>query len=416
VPALRRCGIVATAIALTGCTTIQRWSAVSGLPPSSPPDFTVTSAPADAPGGAVTAKDLPDRAGAAYIAALASRDKSAADLRADVAKPIKSPASGISDGSVVPRVLLVTVERPHIRPGDRLLMTRVLVRPANADVSFTDYQFAATERATINIGTVSVSDSLGGSAGIGPGPAAGASLLPNASISASRSRSASRNIDQEAIFSVSTQPHQIEIFRTGAEDRDLLGNTLIKVSLRFGSLNGAPIYYLTDAAITDDKTGAPLDANQASISLNPLALYEPQDVWVCATMAYEDREVIDPRSEDEGRQKAIIATGATAERPYLIVPYQDLQQLLWKIRDADGSHIAFADGLTLRDLSFDDYAGAEQFLAWLRIKRPTTIKNGRLVINIGAMAAPITRYDRLSLELLRQTVGSPGNPPDCTRK
>ncbi len=404
--------------ALGGCAiappTIQRWSAVSGLPPSAPPELRVTSAPAQSP-DALTAKGLPDHGAGAYIAALAGMDKKPKDLRADVARPIKAPAGGIADGTVVGRVVLVTVERPTVRPGDRLLMTRVILTPADPNVTFTDYQLAATERSAISVGSVTISDTVGGSVSAGPGPAAAASLLPSASLSASQAQGASRTVSQEAIFAVSAEPDRIEVFRTGAEDRDLMGNTLIKVSLRFGSLVKAPIFYVADVGVLDEDTGAPLEPAKVAVNLAPLALYAPRDLWVCARMDYEDRQVADPRSEDEGKQAATIVNGATPLKAYKIAPYQDLQQLLWKIHDADGSYVAFSDALTVRELSFDDYDSAAEFLAWLKLKRPAAIKNGRLGVNAGAMLASISRFDRLVLEPVAESIGAPGDPPSCPK-
>jgi hypothetical protein len=408
-------GLSATiaALALAGCATqptIQRWESVSNLPDSQPPSLRVSSAPATSP-AALAAKSLPDHAGAAYITALAAVDKKPKDLRADIARPMKAPPSGLQDGTVFDRVLTVSVERALVRPGDRLLMTRVTIKPADPNVTFTNYESAAAAHSTVNIGTVTISDTYSASAGVAPGGGAAGAALGSASLSASRTEGASRNVNQDSVLSVTIQPDSIEIFRTGAEDRELIGDTLIKLSLRYGQLVRAPNYWVANATIQGDKgLSAPRDA---TIDLAPIALFPPHDLWVCAAFDYEDREVADPSSEDEGKQAVTIVSRHIPPAANKVVPYLDLQQLLWRIVDPGGSAVGFSDGLVVHDLSFDDYDGAAEFLAWMKLKRPTTIKNGRLGENLGAKLRDIVDFDQLQLSRVEATVGAAGDPPSC---
>jgi hypothetical protein len=411
--------LAATTLSSCGTATIQRWSSVNNLPlpASDPPTVRVTSAPGDTP-AVLTAKGLPDHAGAAYIAALAKLDNKAKTLRGDMAKPIKAPPSGVQDGTTVDRVVLTTVERPRIHPGDRFLMTRIVITPLDKRVSFTNYQFAATDRSTINVGTLTKTDTVGATAGIGGGPTSAAAIAPSLSLTDSRTVGANRNVNQESIFAVSAEPDHLEIFRTGAEDRDLIGNTLIKLSVKLGELNEAPNYWVPDLTFTDDDTSAPLAAGKASVdNLTPLALYSAKDIWVCVKMDYEDRQVPDPQSLDEGRQAVTIATGTIGSLPQKLIPYQDLQQLLWQVRDVHKSNIAFSDGLTVHDLSFDDYTESESFLGWLKLKHPLAIKNGQLGVNVGGKLRPVTDWNNLSVEPVAAAIGAPDRaPPSCPKE
>jgi hypothetical protein len=410
-----RAGALLLALALGGCAgaSVDRWSSVQGMPPYAPPVLTVSSAPAPAAAPTAAAgseslslKALPERAAAAYIAALAAKEKSPDDLRADLAKAIGAAGrAGAKDSTLAPRVLVVGVEREAPRPGDRLLSTIVSIRPAEA-FRFVDYQEAATDRAFIDIGQVSVTDQISASASGGP-PAGEA----KATLSASRTQTASRTIRGESDLTVDVSPELVRIYRTGIEGRDVTGDTLVKLSLRLPP-SDERAYALADADLRDDK-GAPTPADKLRIKLKFVAIVPARDLWVCARLAYEDRTVTDGgKSYDEGRQAVTIRSGETPWTPYLVAPAEELETPLWVVQDPSGGAVGFDDGTQVNTLTFDDYDAAVAFLDWAQHARADRLANGRLLENAAGVTVPIRDFGALAVRRLTQTRAASA-PPTC---
>jgi hypothetical protein len=373
------------ALALAGCAgqqSLSRWSTAQDVPPWRPPVLYVASAPAAsaAPSSeALTVKTLPERASAAYIAALAAKEADAKSLQAALGAKLGGGGGdgggGAKDMTKAPRVLLVGVERQSVRPGDRLLATTISIRPANpGDFSFTDYELAATDRSTINIGSVSVTDARSADLNLtgGSGPAS-----VTGGITASRTRTGTRAISAQAEFSVHVEPQRIEIYRTGAEGNDLTGNTLVKLAVRLPAASRTQ-FALARPTIRDEK-GVILAPDKAKVALAFLDADPPRDLWVCARLAYEDRAIVEgEESLDEGRQKIAIRSGEGPWTPFLIAPAEDFETPLWKIVDPHGAELGFNDGIEPHPIAFDDYEQAQTFLAWVQRFRQAALANGTL--------------------------------------
>jgi len=405
-----RAGASFIALALVGCAgaSVDRWSHVEGLPPYAPPVLTVSSAPA-AGGEPLSVKGLPDRAAGAYIAALAGKEKSSDDLRGALAKPIGGVAAS-RDATVAPRVVVVGVEREAARPGDRLLSTIVSIRPAGPAFHFVDYQQAATDRAVIDIGQVSITDQLSGSVGVAPGALSTAEGV-TANLAASRTKAASRAIRGESDLTVDVSPDLIRIYRTGAEGRDLTGDTLVKLSLREPP-SDARTYALADADLRDEK-GAPMPTDKLLIKLKFVTLVPARNLWVCARLAYEDRVVVDgAKSYDEGRQSVVLKSGETPWTPYLVASAEELEIPLWVVEDKAGGALALDDGMAVNTLTFDDYDAAVDFLAWAQHARAERVANGRLVESAAGVTVPARDFGALVVRRLPQTLGASA-PPAC---
>jgi hypothetical protein len=403
-----RAGALILALALSGCAgaSLDRWSTVEGMPPYAPPVLTVSSAPA-AGGEALSAKGLPERAAAAYVAALAAREKSSQDLRGALAKPIAADKTGGKDATVSPRVLVVGVERETPRPGDRLLSTIVSIRPAEP-FRFVDYQQAATDRTFIDIGQVSITDERSASIGVAPGAAPMAEGV-TASLAASRTRTASRSIRGESDLTVDVAPDLIRIYRAGVEGRDLTGDTLVKLSLRLPTAD-ARTYALANADLRDDK-GVPTAPDKLRMKLKFVSLVPARDLWVCAKLAYEDRTVTEgARSYDEGRQAVALKGGETPWTPYLVAPAEELEIPLWVVEDPSGGALAFDDGIAANTLTFDDYDAAVDFLGWAQHAKTAQLANGRLIESAAGVSRPVRDFGALVVRRLAQTRGASPAP------
>jgi hypothetical protein len=395
---------------LAGCAsgpTLNRWSRAEGVPAYSPPTLFVGSAPT--PGGdALSVKALPDRAGAAYIAALAIREKTSKDLRAAVAKEIVGPPSDQKDLTRIGRVLVVSVQRPAPRPGDRFLATTISIRPWN--FRFTDYQMAATERTVINIGAVSVADQRSANIALTPGPASAAAEGLAASVAATRTTTAARNIVGAAELSVHVAPERIDIYRTGAEGSDLTGNTLVKLALQLPDSGTVDYAVARPHTLGDD--GTVLTPAKATLDVGFLAMAPAIDLYVCARLTYEDRVVTGGgQFYDEGRQTVAIRSESLGWRPFLIVPFQDIETPLWVIASPDGP-VQFNGGLQWRTLTFDDYSEAEAFRMWMTVQKASFIGKSKLAEGAVDLPRPIGDFSALHVRRLEKTRGK-SQVPDC---
>ncbi len=407
----------AVLVGLAGCAGqpgLDRWTHADGLPDYAAPQLYLSSAPS-APSDPLSVRNMPERAAAAYITALAAKETASKDLRAALAAKIAASA-GVRDTTQVGRVMIVGVERPQYRPGDRLLSTIVTIAPPPSDTArsgrdfdFTDYQLAATDRAAVDIGQVSVTDERSANVGVSP---AGTPTLEgvSAGVSATRTRSASRSIHGESELSVHVEPGLIQIFRTGAEGHDLTGSTLIKLSVRLPPEMTIE-RTIADPQIRGDK-GEWLSPDKARIGLSFIALQPARDLWVCARMTYQDRRVLTGQAAyDEGRQSVSLQPGDTGWRPYLIVPADDMATPLWVIWEPRRGPIEFDDGVEKRMLTFSDYDGAQTFAAWLRTKQPGKLANGQL---LGATQSPIADFAHLRVQPLDQD-RAPKPAPSCAK-
>jgi len=409
----------AAAVALAGCAggpTLERWSRSSGVPPYQAQYDTlrlfVSSAPVPAAASDhLSIKALPDRAGAAYIAALAAKEKTAADLRSDLAKPLTADdSSGTVDSTKVARVLMLGVERSVFRPGDRLLATTVTIRPVGG-VRFTDYSLAATDRSAINIGAVTVTNTQSANISVAPGAAAAATEGLTAGLSASRSQTGSRTITNNTELSVHVDPDRIDVYRTGAEGLDLTGNTLIKLALQLPDAD-ARTYTVGEPKLADD-AGKPLDPAKVSIDTSQVEIAPARDIYVCATLSFEDRTIFKGReSYDEGRQEVALQSGSTPWAAYLVAPYQDLETPLWVIKSG-ASTVHFDDHLSRSELTFDDPGVARVFMRWLGTTRRAKLANGDLSAGTTDVAQPID-FSALQVRRLSQTRGA-SEKPSCDK-
>jgi hypothetical protein len=306
--------------------------------------------------------------------------------------------------------VVVGVEREAARPGDRLLSTIVSIRPAGPAFHFVDYQQAATDRAVIDIGQVSITDQLSGSVGVAPGALSTAEGV-TANLAASRTKAASRAIRGESDLTVDVSPDLIRIYRTGAEGRDLTGDTLVKLSLREPP-SDARTYALADADLRDEK-GAPMPTDKLLIKLKFVTLVPARNLWVCARLAYEDRVVVDgAKSYDEGRQSVVLKSGETPWTPYLVASAEELEIPLWVVEDKAGGALALDDGMAVNTLTFDDYDAAVDFLAWAQHARAERVANGRLVESAAGVTVPARDFGALVVRRLPQTLGASA-PPAC---
>ncbi len=396
------------AVSVAGCATaptLNRWSTAAGVPAVTPPILYVSSA-ASPPSSSdsVTFRNLPERTGAAFVKAIADKNKDSKDFAAAIQQPFKDKDdSGPIDTTKVPRVLLLSVQREWVRPGDRLLATTVDIQPIG--FRFSDYSLAATEHSVVNIGTVAVTNLRGENIGVAPAAAATVAAGFSGGLSASQSDSSTRSVATNTELSVHVAPDLIEVYRTGADGQDLTGNTLIKLSLRLLS-DKTKEFTLANPHLLDDDGKVQKPAN-VKLDITTISLNPARDLYVCARLAYEDRLVDKGAgSYDEGRQDVTLKTGETIWKKYLIAPLEELETPLWEIR-VGASGLLFDDGIRIEPLSFDDYDAAKSFMSYLRRFQTGQLANGKLVQGTKVIPQAIGSFAALSLVRVSQTRADP---------
>ena len=396
------------AASLAGCggqASLERWKSVTDVPPYTPPELFVASAPVAPPEAKSRHADDAPTPPAATDITININDRQAAQVSARHAPDGDSDAAAgkreapqAIDLTTVSRVLMAGVERSSLRPGDRLLLERIKIRLNEPGYVFTNYELASTDREKVDIGSLSVTDTRSASL-----TATGASgpLSANGSLSAQRQRQASRAVSAQAEFSVSVSPLEVDIYRTGVEGQDLTGNTLVKLAIRLPP--GQQVDVALARPVLFDDNGAALDPAKARIDVAWLQMAPPRPITATGTLHYEDRDVTGgANSLDEGQQVVEIRTGQ-CERQFVLVPAEDLAPPLWAIVDRIGGELRFGRAGVSDPLRFDDYRTAKTFLAWMRLKGAAQLANGRLEEGEGVGARP-PNFARL--KLVRYRVGA----------
>lgn len=363
---------------LVGCATapqqsLYRWApgSATGMTPASgaaPPKVTVSSQPVDPP-GALSVRTLPERAAAAYIAGVAKTASDVGDFRDGVSKPIKKVPS---DPSELARVFVIDVQRTDIRPSDRFMSVKIEIEPSDSRYHFVDFQSASTTNNTISIGTVSISNSLTGSAGISPTIGAGVPQL-GASVGYTNSNASTHNISETGQLSVNASPGWIVVQRTGVEGVDLLGNALVQAALKADE-KLVETFYVVEPDVVDDKTNALKPPAKAALNGGPTGYFRPREIDVCYRVTYVNRIVQSgDEMRDEGAQTVAFVRGEIPLTGAIAVSKDETLQTVWYLSIEGLGAVKAETSSGNKTMLFDDYDMAQTFRAWLQKTRSSTI-------------------------------------------
>ena len=167
--------VIVTSLAAASCATpAQRFSKAVGYATSgSLRAFASLDSSPGASAAPTMLKDLPERAAAAYITALAAKTKTVVELQVALGKPLGGGGAQGGDVARLSRSLLITVssgcdrsvdadcpppQAPRQFPGDRLTYIEVWVQPLN--FAFSDIPATATTWASQTIDTRDVNNDL----------------------------------------------------------------------------------------------------------------------------------------------------------------------------------------------------------------------------------------------------------------
>ena len=366
--------------------------------------------PAAAQQGGSGAPNLPERALAAYIQALAEpkMSPSAAALRQNLAAPLKGSESSkgppsVADRTLFQRTIIVTVAKaPPFNPADRLEATDVQIDMHSKDATFRSWDNAATAYTTINAGTLQVTStrnfetslSLGAPTG-SPIVASGAekavvgktrvenytatSQVDNLTISVANKRSDNHNISE------------LRIRRQGGVGVDLTGNTIIKVEMALGDAlieKNKPVFSISGSYRKKNKWVSP-----EKLTLKPRFInvgVSTHDIDATVHLIYTVRHIVSGDNTLEDEDDRVREETITAEpiNDVTLIPADEVAPPslgLW-LGPPGKDFPVFVQGPEFSRafaLCFDSYEEADQLLAYLRKgnrTRPEVLGDARLGI------------------------------------
>jgi hypothetical protein len=341
----------------------------------------------------VTLETLSD-AGQAHAIDFIAKDAVKADAAwQQLSKTLSGPEGSVEhrDPYRADRVLVATVARGlAAMPGDRLLWTRVFVRPIN--FKFAGYTAAATEAKTVKIASIANSNTAKLSLGFALGAVVPGSKDAEAP-SAEASNKASTDINQQyESLGVDIRPQFLRIIRESATGGDVVGNTLVELSmltdptliLAMGhdpTLRAAgrdtPALVVDEAQLTDGLQY--LDPPKAKITVHPQDVLPHCPLIAEVWMMYEQKKVTAGGDHYlEGLQTVKLTQDGEVKQTVEIVPADDIAPAVWSIKrqttEPDPGQApdlrASVPGGTRRRVVSTDYLTMSELTHWLKSKGP----------------------------------------------
>jgi hypothetical protein len=361
------------------------------------PQLSVYSAPwpPKLPPPDLTLKDLADQAQARVVAAEADRPQQAAQLREDLAQAFttKSRATeALQDPFKFDRTLIATVTKGTAsHPGDRMIWTRIFIKPLN--FSFMNYAIDPSEIETEKV--ASLEDAVTGKISGTLRRPETAGVTANVAPELEHSRKTNVDLDQQyQKVGIDIQPKFLRIYRESERGKDVIGNTLINLSLIADSTMATQDIvliglnpHLYDGIVPLEETTAALDVHPQQLILHcPLIAR----VW----MVYEKRDVVAGRNHyaEEAQTVSLVRDASTVDdddEPGIVSKVVDADSVspaIWQVSAPDGSGAVMAgvDPKTPRRLLFTDYGVATLMAHWLKEKGAKSIAKVQLTYSSDA--------------------------------
>jgi hypothetical protein len=388
----------------------RRWAELSAPLPTDAywqPRLNIYSVatPSD-PKAPMRVKDLAGEGQAAYIDKL-STAKDPKTLRLALAAPI-GPSGGI-DPSATPtldRTVIISVQKP-ITAGlaDRIMKTVITIRPVDGQFEFAGYSIVATDNQVQNIAHLETTTEASLDASLSPTIKGTGDNSIDAKISKSQTSAADIAAQYEKL-GVDIQPDRIVITRESERGLDVVGNTIIKLTLvpklprspETGipglPAGGGGLFLVDDQSLISN--GTTLPAGKASIDIEDYLIPQQCDLRADVSMTYLVRRVTaGTEYYTEGKQTAQVDRGALLPEPKVLVRGEETVPLLWQIvvgPQRDGL-IARRPGIGGRILVFNNYNAAQTFAYWLGKTGATGIGSDGILLSAGAIRLKAARID-----------------------
>ena len=397
-------GVLSSTLTVTSCAPPaplqKRWEVrTDPAPKVEYPRPTLWVGPFATDASSLSAKDLGDHAAAAYIEEMAKLSKGDADsLRANIAKSISSSRPMI-DNTNLNRTLLITVGKADFYPADRLARTALTLTPIG--FSFADLTAAATAYSTINVETVSATNSTTAGFELGPSVAGTAKITGGISQAAGDQATINQQIEQLTVYAAHDD---LKVYRESERGIDLTGNTLLKIGLRQPDEKEIDFRVVaTDVKLIDEKGKwrAPADAN---LTIASAKFVKPQQYCVHASLDYVLRHVVKGDATYTESDDTVVFVQQNVTDDFPLVQPRELEVLRWELRGGDGksslrvSNVQSGGG-KVHPLYFTDRAAAEDMQRWIKAEGGPFIGAHQLVLSVQGdqNPQPLPQHARLTL-------------------
>ena len=339
-------------------------------------------APPKADAAKPSIKDYSDRGQGAIIAALAARADDAAALRKALAVPITGgDTAGASDRADIARTIVISIGKgPDSLPGDRLVRTIVTITPVRADGTpsfvFAGYTVAATDNKLQNIAHLEDETDLSLKGTLAPKIGGFGDNGLEASVGDTRKTSADI-VQQYENLGVDISPDQLIVTRESERGLDVVGNTLIALTLAAPRMTALPEAFAVSAQKLFDG-GKPLAPDKATFALSSLKMFARRDLQVDVGLRYTLRRITSGREYyTEGKQRVQLVTGeAPVARAQTLVTASDAQPPLYLVCVKASGHtpvLAQTVDNGIQAITYDELASAKAMVAWLSAAQRGTI-------------------------------------------
>ncbi|GAB2900695.1 hypothetical protein GCM10027093_41690 [Paraburkholderia jirisanensis] len=402
----RAIGLLAVA-ALTACANSpdRRYATQRGLSDDMPSinlDVSSTTAASDS-AGSVAMKDLPERAEAAYIRALAAKTKSAAELHAELSKDVKPSGSSI-DHTSLSRSLIFTLYPTSYHPADRVVFYTIKVIP-DIGVTFSGITAASTTWGTQTIDTLDVSTTnqfqpeldltlAGYVQGSAKGPVS----------STHQTDVKSTNVEPFLAPTANLMNGNLSVVAVGARGISLYGTTVVKLKLSPSADNAGNLtqaFVVTTQKLTDVASG-PLKPEAASLELGIASGLKGIRFGATTCLTYELRHVggTGEQTYREDDDDATYVASRTIARHAWLTGVDESRIPIWRVF-LDGERVlAVNTGQGMEQLGFQSVDDAEAFTIWLGSLK------GKSVSAIGGRSVGAWRKDHTESDTDPLPVGS----------
>jgi hypothetical protein len=333
-----------------------------------------------------TLRELGDRAQVRAIDVIEHASGSKSSPWDDLRKTLSDEDEpGERDPYLFERVLVATVAKGvKWPPGDRMVWTRIFVKPIN--FKFSAYTIAATENETVKISSVEATKVRKLSADIGLAiPGLDGSKIGLTPSSESTVKTSSDVSTQYERLGVDIMPAFLRIIRESGAGGDVIGNTTVALSMTTDpelvlkeSQNREP----PEPQISLVVTGLHLEdgGRDQSIEVLPLVPLPHCALRARISAVYEQRHVQNGREfYDESKQRVVFIHDVDDERAVDIIGADDVSPFVWRIQlvpkqqNPDNKWVGrralnarVNGGGSWRQLVFSDYGRAANLAHWVR--------------------------------------------------
>lgn len=394
---------LALALLTSGCTHPEdrRWtrvSSASSAPADEAPSVSVYAFSPPKAGGKTGIKDFSDKGQAALIAAIANSPAQAGALRKALATPLEADenTSGAVDRSRLSRTVVISVRKGIAsQPGDRLMRTVITIKPrkpadeTGAPFEFASYSVVATDTKVQNIAQLETTTNTKLTASVAPEIKGFGDNSIGAEVGQSR-KSTADVVQQYENLGVDILPDRIIITRESERGLDVVGNTLIALTLAASADSERTHTAFLAGAMKLYENGKILPEATASLEVKPLSFFARCDLTVDVTLHYQLRRVTKGREfYTEGKQEAEIVSATGPTTTQTLVRAADAQGALYQIRAADGSAVLVTlPGVGQRRLVFDSFDEAKRMASWLGASQRASVGSAGVGVTLGSGPLP----------------------------